>query len=158
MPFIPFLKKAKPMIEVLDLVTLLLLVPGMATVHHHGNTGNIGIYGYLIDPSMIGGIPATVTDSSNNDSSAIYVTITSVTRDIFEYRFAGYVTNVGPATISNVQVPVHLDDTNIEVGNTTQYIKPENIGVGQTATFDGFVTSDHLNAEPSSFWLSFDWS
>jgi hypothetical protein len=142
------------------LAMLLLPVPGVVstTTRHHGSTGSIGINGYLIDPSMIAQTPVTVTDSSNNDSSAIDVTITSVTKGISGYHFVCEITNIGTAAISNVQVTVHLDDSNTDVGNITQYIKPENIGVDQRATFDGFVPSDHLNTEPSSFCLSFDWT
>jgi hypothetical protein len=141
-PFRPFLREAKLMIEVLDLVTLLLLVPGMAfaaNVQHHGSTGSIGIEGYLIDPTMIARIPQTVTDSSNNDSSAIDVIFAGVTNDIIGYHFVGDITNIGTAAISNVQVTVHLDDSNTEVANSTQYIKPENLGVGKTTTFNTFV-------------------
>jgi hypothetical protein len=139
---------------------LLLLIPGVvsATTRHHGGTGSIGISGYLIDPSMIAQTPVTVTESSNNDSSAIDVTITSVTKGTSGYHFVGEITNIGTAEISNVRVTVHLHDSNTDVGNITQYIKPENIDVDQRATFDGFVASENLNTEPSIFWLSFDWT
>jgi hypothetical protein len=139
---------------------LLLPVPGVvsATTRHHGSTERIGISGYLIDPSMIAQTPVTVTDSSNNDSSAIDVTITSVTKGTSGYHFVGEITNIGSAAISNVQVTMHLEDSNTDVGNITQHIKPENIGMDQRATFDVFVTSEQLNTEPSSFWLSLDWT
>jgi hypothetical protein len=93
-----------------------------------------------------------VTDSSTNDSSAIYITVAGVTNDIIGYHFLGEITNVGRAAIYNVQATVHLDDSSTEVGNTTQYTKPENIGVGQTAsfdpTFDKYAKAINAKAQP----------